>query len=65
MAPNVAGTAIAVLSTLGFLGSFSAPVIAGTLLGRSNSYTLAFRYATAVALLGVLLAWRLDEEYPP
>lgn len=64
VAPNVAGTAIAVLSTLGFLGSFSAPVVAGILIEWTNSYTLAFGYATAAALLGVLLTWRLDEDSP-
>lgn len=62
--PNVAGTAIAILSTLGFLGSFSAPVVAGVLIEWSQSYTLAFTYATTAALLGVVLAWRLDETPP-
>lgn len=62
--PNVAGTAIAVLSTLGFLGSFSAPVVAGVLIEWSHSYTLAFAYATTAAILGVVLAWCLDEDPP-
>lgn len=62
--PNVAGTAIAVLSTLGFLGSFSAPVVAGMLIEWSESYTPAFAYATTAALLGVGLAWRLEEDPP-
>lgn len=62
--PNVAGTAIAVLSTLGFLGSFSAPVVAGMLIEWSQSYTLAFTYATIAALLGIVLAWQLDEDPP-
>jgi len=62
VAPNVAGTAVAFLSMLGFLGSFSAPVIAGVLIEWSHSYVLAFGYATTAALLGVVLTWRLDEE---
>lgn len=59
--PNVAATAIAVLTGLGFLGSFSAPVIAGALIEATGSYVPAFGYAIGMALLGIVLAWRLDE----
>lgn len=59
--PNVAATAIAVLTAMGFFGSFSGPVIAGALIETTGSYASAFGYAIGLALLGIVLAWRLRE----
>jgi nitrate/nitrite transporter NarK len=59
--PNVAATAIAVLTAMGFFGSFSGPVAAGALIETTGSYASAFGYAIALALLGIVLAWRLRE----
>jgi len=59
--PNVAATAIAVLTAMGFFGSFSGPVVAGVLIETTGTYAPAFGYAIGLALLGVGLAWRLRE----
>lgn len=59
--PNVAATAIAVLTGLGFLGSFSAPIIAGGIIEATGSYAPAFGYAITLALLGIALSWWLRE----
>lgn len=59
--PNVAATAIAVLTAMGFFGSFSGPVVAGAIIEATGSYVPAFGYAIGLALLGIALAWRLQE----
>lgn len=60
VADNVSATAFAVLNTVGFLGAFSAPVVAGTLI-ETVGFFGAFGYAGLLALLGVALAVSVPE----
>ena len=55
--PHVAGTALSVLNLVGFVGAFSAPIITGVIIERTGGYTMAFVYATVLAVIGVVLAW--------
>jgi nitrate/nitrite transporter NarK len=57
---DIAGTALAVLNAAAFFGAFSAPIISGLLIDRSE-YTAAFLYIGGLALVGVVLAWRAPE----
>jgi hypothetical protein len=57
VAPNVEATAIAFLTAVSLVGSFSAPVIGGVLIGWSGSYLPAFGYVGLVLLGGFALAW--------
>jgi predicted MFS family arabinose efflux permease len=61
VAANVVGTAVAVLNAVGFLGAFSAPVVAGALLEATGGFVAAFAYAGALATLGVVAAWVAPE----
>jgi len=61
VADNVAATALAVLNTVGFVGAFSAPTIAGTLI-EVGGFGAAFGYAALLALAGVGLAATLPES---
>lgn len=58
---NVTATAIAVLNLVGFIGAFLTPILTGWLIERTGGYTVAFGYAVALALAGVLLAWIVPE----
>lgn len=53
--PQVGATAVAVLTTASFVGSVVTPVITGALIDGSRTYLLAFGYAGAAAVAGVLL----------
>lgn len=61
VADNVAATAFAVLNTVGFLGAFSAPVIAGTLIDAFG-FVAAFGYAGLLAAIGCVLAWVVPDS---
>ncbi len=58
--PDVRATAVSVLTSVGLLGAFLAPVAAGAIIDRAG-YRPAFVVAFVVALLGVALAWRAPE----
>lgn len=60
VAANVVGTALAVLNTVGFLGAFSAPVVAGALIEHAG-FTAAFGYAGLLAVVGVGLTALISE----
>jgi nitrate/nitrite transporter NarK len=61
VAENVTATAIAVLNLVGFIGAFVTPVLTGWLIDQTGAFTVAFGFALAVALLGVVLAWITPE----
>ena len=48
------------LTSVGLLGAFVAPVAAGVIIDRAG-YQTAFALAFVVALVGVALAWRAPE----
>ena len=50
---NVAGTAIAIISVVGWGGAFVAPAVAGALLESTGSYVFVFGYALVLGLFGV------------
>lgn len=56
VAPNVVGTALAVLNTMAFIGAFLTPLLTGALI-EGFGYESAFVYTGVLALLGVILAW--------
>jgi NNP family nitrate/nitrite transporter-like MFS transporter len=47
------GTAVAVINTAGLTGSFTAPIIAGTIVGVDGDFTTVFGYALLLTLLGL------------
>jgi predicted MFS family arabinose efflux permease len=57
VAPNVEATAIAFLTAVSVLGSFSAPLVGGVLIERTGSYVPAFGYVGCVLVAGLVLAW--------
>ena len=54
---EISGTALSFLGTAGVSGAFSAPLIAGVLIGATDAYLSAFGYAAGVTVLGLGLAW--------
>lgn len=58
--PN--STLVAFLTMAGLLGSFTAPVIAGTLIGRTGDFTAGFGYAIVLAVVGVLASWIIQSS---
>lgn len=58
--PNVAATAIAVLTAVGLFGGFASPIVAGALIG-AQGFLAAFAYAGVIAVAGVVLAWFAPE----
>lgn len=61
---NVAGTSLAVLNTVGFLGAFSAPTITGFLIEKSGGYLFGFVYVELLLSVGILLTWIAPETKP-
>lgn len=59
---SITGTALAFLTTAGISGAFSAPLIAGVLIGWADSYVPAFAYATVLTALGLALSWVAPES---
>jgi predicted MFS family arabinose efflux permease len=53
-------TAVSLLTSIGLLGAFAAPIAAGTIIDRAG-YEPAFLVAGGVAFLGVLVALRAPE----
>lgn len=60
-APDVRATSVALLTAVGLLGSFVAPVVAGWILQVTGSYPLAFAYAVLLGAGGLVLAWVAPE----
>ncbi|OYR52079.1 hypothetical protein DJ74_02360 [Halorubrum sp. Ea8] len=61
VAPAVAATAVAFLTSVGLAGAFLAPIAAGRLIEASN-YETAFLVAGVLGVLGTLLAWFAPES---
>ncbi|NIB99259.1 MFS transporter [Halobacterium sp. R2-5] len=49
-------TAVALLTSLGLFGAFSAPLIAGELIQATGAYAAAFGYALALTVAGLVFA---------
>jgi nitrate/nitrite transporter NarK len=60
---EVTGTALAMLGLISFMGAFTAPVVAGSLIELSGDYLLAFGYAGCLAVLGVALSYVAPEPH--
>jgi NNP family nitrate/nitrite transporter-like MFS transporter len=60
--PSAAGTAVALASVAGWLGSFLAPVAAGELVATTGSYAVLFGFAVGLGAMGLLTVWRLTES---
>lgn len=60
VAPAVRTTAVSMLTSVGLLGAFLAPIVGGAVIDRAG-YRPAFLLAVAVALVGIALAWRAPE----
>ncbi|WP_416839587.1 MFS transporter [Haloferax sp. DFSO52] len=58
--PAVRTTAVSLLTSVGLLGAFIAPIAAGSIIDRAG-YASAFLVAGGVAFVGVLLALRAPE----
>jgi predicted MFS family arabinose efflux permease len=56
VAPAVRSTAVAMLTSVGLLGAFVAPIAGGAIIDRAG-YRPAFLLAGGVAVVGVVLAW--------
>lgn len=59
---NVTGTALSVLNLVGFGGAFLTPILTGVIIERTGGYTMAFAYAAALAVFGIVLAWIVPES---
>ncbi|ELZ89035.1 MFS transporter [Haloferax sulfurifontis] len=60
VAPSVRATAVSLLTSVGLLGAFAAPIAAGAIIDYAG-YAPAFFAAGGVAVVGVLLALRAPE----
>ena len=58
--PAVRTTAVSLLTSIGLLGAFAAPIAAGTIIDRAG-YGPTFLVAGGVAFIGILLALRAPE----
>lgn len=58
---NVSATAISFVTSLTALGAFVGPVVAGYLIELTGAYVLAFGFAGAMGLFGLLLAWGMGD----
>ena len=56
VAPAVRTTAVSMLTSVGLLGAFLAPIVGGEIIDRAG-YRPAFLLAVVVALVGIVLAW--------
>ncbi|USZ73587.1 MFS transporter [Natronosalvus halobius] len=64
VAPNVVGTALAVVNAMGFLGAFGAPILTGLIIEWSGAYLLAFAFSGGIASIAVVIALALPESNP-
>lgn len=60
--PSAGGTAVAIASVAGWLGSFVAPVVVGGLVGYTGGYTVVFVFAIGIGLMGALTTWVMAES---
>ncbi|WP_276302242.1 MFS transporter [Halorussus lipolyticus] len=60
VAPAVRTTAVSMLTSVGLLGAFLAPIVGGEIIGRAG-YRPAFLLAGGVAVAGIALAWYAPE----
>jgi NNP family nitrate/nitrite transporter-like MFS transporter len=58
---TVAGTAIAAVSVVGWLGSFVGPVVVGKLIEATGAYVVVFGFSVVLAVLGVLVVMAVSE----
>jgi predicted MFS family arabinose efflux permease len=59
--PTVGATALAALTMMSSLGSFTAPIVTGFLIERTEGYVAAFGYALLIVGIGTVLAYRGPE----
>lgn len=59
--PTVGATALAALTMMCSLGSFTAPIVTGFLIEQTESYVAAFSYALLLVGVGIVLAYRGPE----
>ncbi len=59
---NVTGTALSVLNLVGFAGAFLTPTLTAVIIDRTGGYSMAFLYATGLAVFGIILAWIVPES---
>jgi NNP family nitrate/nitrite transporter-like MFS transporter len=62
---SAAGTAVALASVAGWLGSFVAPVVAGGLVATAGTYAVLFGFAAALGVAGALTVWQMAESGVP
>ncbi|MFB6250747.1 MAG: nitrate/nitrite transporter [Halobellus sp.] len=60
--PSAAGTAVALASVGGWLGSFVAPVVAGELVATAGTYAVLFTFAVGLGVVGMLTVWQMAES---
>jgi NNP family nitrate/nitrite transporter-like MFS transporter len=60
--PSAAGTAVALASVAGWLGSFVAPVVVGELVATAGTYAVVFGFAVGLGAVGGLTVWRMAES---
>ncbi|USZ69986.1 MFS transporter (plasmid) [Halorussus salilacus] len=60
VSPAVRTTAVSMLTSVGLLGAFLAPIVGGEIIARAG-YRPAFLLATGVAVLGAVLSWYAPE----
>ena len=58
--PAVRSTAVALMTSMGLLGAFSAPLVAGVII-ETAGYAPAFLVAGAVGVVGIFVAWLTPE----
>lgn len=58
---NVVGTAVAVISVVGWLGEFMSPVITGALIEWTGEYSSIFVYTGVLGVIGTLVALLASE----
>ena len=59
---SAAGTAVALASVAGWLGSFVAPVVAGELVATAGTYAVLFAFAVGMGVTGALTVWLMAES---
>lgn len=59
--PTVSATALAALTMMCSLGSFTAPIVTGFLIEQTGGYVAAFSYALLIVGIGTVLAYRGPE----
>ncbi|MFB6184229.1 MAG: nitrate/nitrite transporter [Haloarculaceae archaeon] len=58
---NIGGTTIALVSVMGWLGTFLGPVVVGWFIQSTGAYVVVFGYALALAVAGVAVVLIVDE----